>query len=270
MTRRRRPTRDEFDDVGDIVVRSNPTPSAWRALGPEAPYACKTDLLGVQIPGRRGGLVTSCATPRREDYADVGGQLAPRKGAKGQVALGLGGLAGAMPKGRARRRLTMGRLVIDRPEARDPMVNAAQFREHIEAHDAAGADWIPHPPGLEFPTPEDSPGRCSPRHPVWTRLAALREDLESNPLLEPGDVVAEIRSAPEFETWEKLEDECLRAWRGRVERRIAKTGLESPQRAAARRRAEAIARGESRSTEYLESIAELARERRLATKGRRR
>ena len=215
----------------------NPQPLAWQ-LGPDTPYECRAPSIGKRIPGRRGGIVKSCATPRPEDY--IAGKA--RKGAKGQWYVAeegsLPGFGWTMKKSVASRRLRpqKPRDTEYKRDASTSDVDLAAFQ-----HDRKSRDWIPSPPELEFPHAKGS-SKCDYYHPLWE--AQRQAVAEMPPFYDLADVKRDLRQHPLWPEWQSAEDACVDAWAGRVERRRAKGSEFAPRAVRARLTREAKARGE--------------------------
>lgn len=223
-----------------------PQIKAWSALGANAPYPCKAKLIGETLPGRRGGTITACATP------------SPKRPREGQYWVGfpVQGFGHPVRKSTAARRI----------RTRHIKREITPIEQVAAAVEFTRADHIPVPIGVEFPILPGS-SRCSPKHPLWgDRYREAVEDARA----EAAERVSEDATAEEYEAaaaaifrqrtqalakrLQRTEDDCVRAFEARQEKRRGKA-VESTHREAARLRQRAAFAGvDLGSAEYRDAM----------------
>lgn len=255
-------------------AKGAPRALEWRTLSPGTLYPChrwEDAWLGRTIPGRGGGVVTSCATPLPER---------PREGL----------LAVQHPGGGVTlfRRNTAKLRVRDKTRFApgDPVELIEQRIAH--ARKTKGTTrYKPGAPGLEFPHRAGA-SECEPEHPLWHQLddqeetiaerlaIELPEDLEQLPAAERrkareryrADVVRTLRTSPVWGRAVKAEERCTSEYERRKDKREASRGANPAQREQRQRRAAFIAAGgDPTSAEYLEMLSPSTRAKRYRGMG---
>jgi len=234
-----------WHDVGQYAAgyRNNPRAPEWDVLPPNTPYPCHSwekKMVGKRVPGRNGGVITSCATPREPFDAE-------RR--KGQVHIqGVG----SMPRQRAYNRIRQaGAKRVSTPV--EQVGGAVYGFEHGECA-------VPGPTGMEFP---HIVSRCDLEHPAWAGyLEALVEAQEQaavfaeNAGQEEYDCAVRdaLQKHPNYKLWEKTATDCARQFHDREEKRRGKATF-STARESMQKRVRALAAGmDVTSAEYTDTL----------------
>ena len=200
---------------------------------PGSRIPCRSDLVGAVVPGRGGGLVTSCAAPPRREPR--------RRYVFVQTPGGLPGLGHSMHVTRARRRIRAG-------VQRLTSLDAAYL---YDAHTAFRRTGIPAPSGVEFPHRAGT-SVCDPEHAVWQGYEEARNDAAEAAAIQAGDddaayvaaMLRELSKHPRFELWERTARGCARAFDDRREAKATKREGSEWERAQIRKAARRVGRDE--------------------------
>ena len=220
--------------TGEVLfdVRPNPRgrPTVWAVAQPGTAYECKSPLVGKIVPGRRGGLVRSCATPSRKRPKEGQVYLVDPRGQT------LAGFGEVMPKDRAARRIR------DAEKPRAPGLEPVYLYELHEGYRATG---LPAPSGLEWPHPAGS-SVCDPEHKRWKGYAEALEDARERAAIvldsegaDPEDLDAytdatraALSKDPRFQEWKRTAAQCAQDFDARRERKKPKAVSAATERAA--------------------------------------
>lgn len=214
----------------------------------DAFFACDHPLVGTQLPGRRGGLVSGCATPSKARPHEL------------QLWVGLPGVGKPVRASTARRRAS-GRVQF---ESRSQQT---ERREQTQlAVEAWREDGLPAPVGRVHPGRQGS-SKCDAEHPLWSGYGEALEAAEERAAiategrdLSPKQWRVAVRDALELEApalfgeWDKATRKCAEQYEQHAPR---SRGYESPQAAAARRRAAWLVQGgDVGDAEYTDQLAD--------------
>jgi hypothetical protein len=187
--------------VGEPGPEDNPAPKAWSQLPPNTPYRCADrdeKRVGTTVPGRRGGVITGCATP------------SPRHPHEGQVSTANAKGTGLLRKSVVARRLRdQERGIVTVPG--DPIDNLVPWARKRLAVIRAHTPHVPEAPGVEYPHKQGTV-RYARDHAMWQEVADAVELLRERQALQAeGAGEAELpveRWAPE--PWENPSAERAR------------------------------------------------------------
>ena len=196
---KQRKAKTEADTIAEVLTDAGYDVAF--TVGPR-PIPCKrkTKLIGAAIPGKRGGIVSSCATPD------------PAKPKQGRVWIGPQASGHPLKRSIASRRL------------RDAARNLGEMRkfgvEYVAAEvEAARSPFhVPAPIGVEFPHRAGA-SKCDPEHKVWQGYNDALADARERASIEVGEEADEdtfnkhvlqiMRAHPSWPTWTGTEDECV-------------------------------------------------------------
>lgn len=231
-----------FGSPPDFLGRPNPPPAAWGALPPSTPYPCKSAYVGKVVPGKRGGQITSCATPTRRHPKE--GQLAINTPHGKQTFL-----RRTVVKTRLR---DQGKRPCD--QQRDLATSAMDLGQWLQARRQGLRDgtWIPMPPDYEFPHRAGQGDACY-HYPLWQELREWIKDRRWEEGLSEKAMMRKLKRHPRYALWVKTEQKVLDEWEKRVrDRRVVG---ESAPREKARARADYIRRGgDTGAAEYQDTL----------------
>ncbi len=191
--------KSEAEDIAEVLTDAG-FDVAFTVGARPIPCKRKTKLIGAAIPGKRGGIVSSCATPD------------PAKPKQGRVWIGPQAGGHPLKRSIATRRL------------RDAGRNLGEMRkfgvEYVAAEvEAARSPFhVPAPIGVEFPHRAGA-SKCDPEHKLWQGYNDALADARERASIEVGEEADEdtfnkhvlqiMRAHPSWATWTGTEDECV-------------------------------------------------------------